>query len=91
MWIRTTTGNYVNSELVQKFTVSVSKLGGYNIAAQVINDVEFLAVFQNKEDARKYLDRMMKVVGGRVFEVDMEDWNYTGHKKDHKEIREGGS
>jgi len=33
----------------------------------------------------------MKVVGGRVFEVDMAEWNYTGHKKNHKEIRKGGS
>ena len=91
MWIRTTSGEYVDSEKVVQFNVSVSKLGGYNVSAQHFSGCVFLARFETKEDAPKYLDRIMKVVGGRVFEVYMSEWNYAGHKKDHKETRHGGS
>ena len=91
MWIRTTTGNYINSEFVQKFFVDESKRGGYNIIALLEKDASFVARFSNEEDAQKYLDRMVTNLGQRIFKVDMEDWNYKGHKKDHKEIRGSGS
>ena len=92
MWIKTRIGSYVNSDNVFEFKICQLKSGDIALTAITTSD-EFstLAIFSNKEDAQKYLDRMMKVVGGRVFEVDMSEWNYSGHKKDHKEIRKGGS
>lgn len=92
MWIKTSMGDYVNSDNVFEFKTCVLKSGDVALTATTASD-EFstLAIFHSKEDARKYLNRLMKVVGGRVFEVSMEDWNYTGHKKDHKEKRHGGS
>ena len=92
MWIRTGVGNYVNSDNVFTFCIQQLKSGDIALTATTASD-EFstLAIFHSKEDAQKYLDRMMKVVGGRVFEVSMEEWNYSGHKKDHKEKRHGCS
>ena len=92
MWIKTTLGDYVNSDHVFEFKICMLKSGDIALTAITASD-EFstLAIFHSKEDAQKYLDRMMKVVGGRVFEVSMEEWNYSGHKKDHKEKRHGCS
>lgn len=96
MWIRTTRGDYVNSDYVTEFGVSSSKLGGFNIAAQMPTGVKFLALFDVETDAQNYLDRMMKTLctasnQNSCWRIDMGEWNYRGHEKDHKEKRRGGS
>lgn len=94
MWIRTYKGGYVNSDKCTSFYVVDSHKGdGCVIQAKVENEERpfTIAEFNNREDARLYLDRMMKSTCVRIFEVDMAEWNYTGHKKDHKETRRGGS
>ena len=93
MWIRTYNGTYINSDRIFTTYLADSKYEGCVIGAKVDNDSRpvTIAEFNTREDGQLFLDRMMKACGIRIFEVDKADWNYTGHKKDHKETRHGGS
>ncbi|MBQ7705365.1 MAG: hypothetical protein IJT73_08080 [Selenomonadaceae bacterium] len=93
MWIKTCEGVYLNSDLLNEIYIAPSKIEGYIISAIKNSESRprLIAEFNAKEDAQNYLDRMMKGLGTRIWEIDMGDWNYTGHKKDHKETRHGGS
>ena len=85
MWIRTYIGQYVNSDQCTAFFVVSSKANaGAVIMTSVIDDPRptTVAQFNTKEEAQLYLDKMIKAFGKRVFEVNMADWNYSGHKKD---------
>jgi len=93
MWIKTTLGDYINTDCVFQFRTTELKSGEVTIAAKTINNESYrhVAYFSTRGDAQLYLDRMMKIIAPNVFEVNMNDWNYTGHKKDQKETRRGGS
>ena len=93
MWIKTYTGLYLNMQYIDGLYVRPSKIGeGYAIMAGMQNeDNSTIALFGSITDAKDYLDKLIKFSNERVFEVNMKDWNYTGHKKTHKETRHGGS
>ncbi len=93
MWIKTCQGIYLNSDLINEFFIAPSKIEGYVISAIKNSETRprVVAEFNTKEESQNYLDRLMKGIGNRIWEVSMADWNYTGHKKDHKETRRGGS
>lgn len=92
MWIRTTLGEYLNVDNLFKLQITELKSGDFAITANSIADAyATLAIFRSREDAQKYLDRMMKAFGEKIFEVSMEDWNYAGHAKTTKTKGHGGS
>lgn len=95
MWIRTYTGAYINTAFATMFYTSESRLHEGEWSAMVrlrgADKSVALAVFNTNEDAQNFIDKLMGVTGERKYKVDMSEWNYTGHKKDHKETRRGGS
>ena len=92
MWIRNEIGNYINADNVYDIKISPLKSGDVGIRVGFSGtEYNYIAMFNTKEEAQEYLDRMMKVVGEKIWEVNKEDWEYTGHKKDRKEKRRGGS
>ena len=92
MWIKSEVGKNINSDEVCSFHISQLTRGEFAVTA-TYRDSQYcqVAMFSHKEDAQKFLDRMMGIVGGKIWKIDRTDWHYTSHKKDHKETRHGGS
>lgn len=91
MLIRTTIGNYIHWENVTSIIITELPSGDYSVTAFYTGGFSSIAMFHNKAEAQEFLDKFVKNFGERVIVADMAEWNYTGHKKDHKETRHGGS